>query len=101
MCNDDFIFYCGEKRFVTAQVFPENSCETVVASSAEFELIDKFKKDIVQSGKCEVSECEVSGSEAKAFLDFTDIPEGSYELRVTIEALPEKIIGSQDITVLK
>lgn len=96
MCNDDFIFYCGEKRFVTAQVFPVNSCEAVVAVSAEFELIDKFKKESVQSGKC-----EVSGSEAKAFLDFTDIPEGSYELRVTIEALPEKIIDSQDITVLK
>ncbi len=92
MCSDALRFFCGEKRYITAEVFPEESDETVVVTSAEFELIDKFKKEIIQKGTC-----ERSGAVVKVFLDFTNVPAGNYELRVSIEAPPEKITSSTDI----
>ncbi len=95
MCNDALRFFCGEKRYITAEVLPEKSDETVVITAVEYELIEKFKKQTVQKGNC-----EASGDKARILLDFTDASPGSYELRVTVEAPPERITASTDIELI-
>lgn len=95
MCNEEFKFFKGEKTIITATMFPFRSCETVVVTSAEFELISKFDRNTIQSGTCEYEK-----NEAHVLLDFTDVPEGNYELRVTMEAGVERKKAAQDIEVI-
>lgn len=97
MYNEAMTFFSGERRYIKAQVFPEDKNETVVVNSADFKLIEMNGGAVIREGKCEVH----GGDTAIILLDLTEVPKGNYELRVTMEALPEKIIGSQEIEVLK
>ncbi len=97
MYDEVYKFFTGERRYITATVFPENKGEAVVASDAEFELIEAVSREVIQKGKCEIK----GNDTARVFLDLTDVAEGNYELRVTMEAMPEKIKSAQKIEVIR
>ncbi len=97
MDNEVMTFISGEIRYIEAQVFPAEKNETLAAESADFTLTAINTGETVKEGKCEMR----SNDTARVLLDLTDVPKGSYELRVTMKALPEKIIGAQEIEVLR
>ncbi len=96
MCNEVFKYKVGERRIITSTARSEFAGETVVITSANFELIEKFKKNVVQSGNC-----EIAGDKARVFLDFTNVSAGNYELSVTTAIGWERITESCDIELVE
>ena len=90
-------FISGEIRYIEVQAFPAEKNETVVADTADFKLTDMTGDTVIKEGNCEMR----GNDTARVLLDLTDVPKGSYRLRVTMNALPERIIGDREIEVLK
>ena len=91
MCQSEISFYCGEVKYISATVTPQNTNEVVVISSAEFELSDSSCA-VVESGAC-----EISGTQIKLLLSVTNV--GYYTLKITVKIGKETVIQKTRIKV--
>lgn len=91
MCQSEISFYCGEVKYISATVVPQNTNEVVVISSAEFELSDSSGA-VVESGAC-----EISGTTLKLLLSVTNA--GYYTLKITVKIGKETVIQKTRIKV--
>ena len=83
-------FYAGEKKYIDIDVVPKNRNDTVVVSSATYQLIDG--ETAVESG-----ECEIDGAHLKILLGIDD--EGAYTLKVTVVIGAETFIQKATVVV--
>lgn len=85
-------FYAGEKKYIDITVVPKNQNDTVVISSALYEL---YKNDsVVESG-----ECEAEGRNLKILLGIDT--DGTYTLKITVAIGAETFIQKATIWVEK
>ena len=94
MCQSEISFYCGEVKYISATVVPQNTNEVVVISSAEFELSDSSGA-VVESGAC-----EISGTQIKMLLSVTNVETICYyTLKITVKIGKETVIQKTRIKV--
>ena len=86
-------FFKGEKKYVSCEVIPKNSAETVVITSVVYELATIKKKQIIETGAC-----TIEGNKAQVLLDMDE--RGSFLLTFTAVVGPETIKASAIIDVL-
>lgn len=91
MCND-IRFYAGEKKYITVSVIPKNQNDTVVVSSAIYELLRE--DETVETG-----ECTIDGRQLKILLKIDTC--GIYTLKVTVAVGEEIYIQKATVTVKK
>lgn len=91
MCSS-IEFYEGERKEIRAVICSKISNETVVVTSAVYELKRKYGEDVLFEGNC-----EIKGSELTVLLETDE--KGSYELKIRAEIGREKIIEKVSIEV--
>lgn len=93
MCGEEYIdFYVGEVRELDGCVLPQRGGETVVITSAKYEVTPERSEEIITSGNC-----RINGNEFSATLTFHE--SGIYVFTVTIEVGTEKVIEKAYIRV--
>lgn len=85
MCGNEINFFEGERKEIKATIRSKTPNETVVITSADFELTNRYNGSIVQQGPC-----EVDGNEAAILLELNE--KGNYELKITASVGREVII---------
>ncbi len=93
MCDKELIFNEGEIKEVTGTIRSKKANETVVITSAEYEVTKYYDStEIKKQGSC-----EIDGNEITVLLEFLE--KGSYQLKVTAYVGREKIIEKVGIKV--
>lgn len=93
MCDKEFVFYEGEKRELTATIRSVKGDETVVITSAKYEVTKYYDEDeVVSQGAC-----EIEGNEVIVFLEF--LQQGSYQVKITVTVGREEIIKKIGVKV--
>lgn len=93
MPTNKITFYEGEKREVTATVTSKDPKETVVITSAKYELQKTYDDSIIQEGSC-----EIDGNEATALLDLSK--KGEYKLTITSQ-VGREVLVKKTLVVIK
>ena len=94
MCGENYFrYYVGEKRELGGRVAPEIAGETVVITSARYEIKKRYTDEIITKGNC-----EFEGDEFSAMLSF-DEP-GDYVFTVYLKVGAEEPVEKADICVL-
>lgn len=83
-------FYAGEKKYIDIDVVPKNRNDTVVVSSATYQLLNG--ETAVEAGGC-----EIDGAHLKILLGIDD--EGAYTLKVTVGIGAEIFIQKATVVV--
>lgn len=86
-------FYAGEKKYIDIDVVPKNRNDTVVVSSAMYQLLDG------ETAAVEAGDCEIDGAYLKILLGIDD--EGAYTLKVTVVIGAETFIQKATVVVEK
>ena len=84
----------GEKQYIEGYVSPKRAGETVVISSAPYEITEEHSEIVINSDNC-----EINGNEFKALLSFEK--EGNYVFKVTVHIGAEELIEKAYICVSK
>ena len=93
MCGEEYIdYYVGEKKRLEGYVLPRNAGETVVMTSAKYEVTREFGEEVVASGNC-----DIDGSGFSAMLSFGE--PGNYVFTVTLSIGEEEPIEKAYIRV--
>ncbi|MGN1418142.1 MAG: hypothetical protein ACI4W6_02310 [Acutalibacteraceae bacterium] len=90
MC-DAIEFFSGEVKYITACVHTRNPNDTVVISSAKYELFD-MEKNIIESG-----ECETEKNNIKLLLGVSTC--GMFYLKITAKIGRETVIQKVRVAV--
>ena len=84
-------FYLGEEKYVTARIVPKNHNDTIVVTSAEYELTGK-NGEMADSGNCDIDGLTLT-------MLLTPGSAGSYKLKVSARVGAERIIEKSDVNV--
>lgn len=77
-CGNEYIdFYVGEKQYLEGYATPKTAGETVVITSATYEVTKEYSDEVVFSGNC-----EFDGNKFRALLTFPEA--GNYIFTVTL-----------------
>lgn len=93
MCGNEINFFEGERKEITATIRSKSPNETVVITSATFEVLKRYDGSTIQQGLC-----EVDGNEAAVLLELNE--KGSYELKITASVGREVIMEKAIIKVV-
>ena len=93
MCGNEYIeYYVGEKRELEGYALPKTAGETVVITSAKYEVTREYGEEVILSG-----DCEIDGNAFRAMLSFSEA--GNYVFTVTLSIGEEEPIEKANICV--
>lgn len=94
MCDEHITFYVGEKDEIVGYVQPNVAGETVVISSAKYEITEEISEELVSEGVC-----SVDGNHFNVMLSFSK--PGNYIFAVYLRVGDKEPVEKVHITVKK
>ena len=94
MCDEHITFYVGEKDEIEGYVQPKTVGETVVISSARYEIVDEITEALVSEGVC-----DIDGNRFSVMLSFSK--SGAYIFTVYLKVGDAEPVEKAHITVKK
>lgn len=85
-------FFAGEEKFIEAKVVSAKRNETVVITSAAYELSKNSCTEIAETGSC-----EVNGDTVRLLLRTSEA--GAYSLKITAKVGAETVIQRVSVSV--
>lgn len=94
MCDEYITYYVGEKDEIEGYVQPKTAGETVVITSARYEITKEYSDEIVAEGSC-----NIDGNHFSAMLSFSQ--PGNYIFAAYLKVGDAEPVETAHITVKK